>query len=602
MLGGESQSTSALVLKVVNTPGGGSCQTYAETPRFDLVSPYKRLRLEDLSQSSADSSQAAGEGEAHSLLKSCDDEDNGNDNGDGDVYYHDDHNAIRDERDHCTTKFSGPGPGGGADRTKDENIQQLDEITVGELQIQPDRCHLHISPTKPNKSSDISAGRKKKSFFNNLFGRASFPKKAANVASELKGQFNIRGGSKPDHIPKTPLKDVRNLAWSQDMQYSNKAPLSSGYNPVPKTPTGRMRPSTAVTHTLSPQEMRGSIPYIDELCMDGDPFMSADEREFPPPPALDKNKKSFTRAVRLRDSEAGPVELYCPDYQTLETMQISLEPNESEGNGESKDRFVHEGVEVNVYDKIAGDEDDIEDENGISDYPSRTGLFSNGSFPRETSQPQDTTTTIILKNTTCTATDDNNTSSKSVGTSCLDQNVSSASNKSARSVGTSCANIPATLHDQASNVLGIAVHNIGAPSESSAFTEQTLRTDTSDDISAVYDTVDSLSETEYALDHIQMSTANEESKANRCGTTTTTTTNISTNNSINSNGSSSSSRSTINPNANTCTRLDTKDGAACNRSAESSLAKVTVSSGVSTQDLWDEGEDNSGLRSVDITI
>ena len=555
LLGEEARTANELLLQGVSTPGR-SRQVIAVTPRFDLVSPYKRLRLDDLTQSSMDSSQAAGEGEAHSLLKSCDDEE------DDDVGGRDDDGSVRTGHGHWSSGIPIPAAFDAAvDRDVREGTPQTSENSS--------QSETSSAPQKSSSSSERHTGRKKKSFFHNLFGKANFPRKTTNLSADKNGHPNTlsREVVKPDHKHKTPLKDVRNLSWSQDHQSSNKTTCKSWLSHAPQNSHWQQTSTIAVPTILSPQELRRSIPYIDEVCLEEDPFMSADEREFPPPPALDRGRRPSIRSKSLRGSTTGCADLYRPDYQTLESRQICLEPNRRAVIDDEADDNADEGgvdsADFNVYDKIDGDEDDIADDGPRHSVGSenRTRHVSVAEIPALKAAAE-----------VCTAVSSSGIS-KSAGTSC-DQDGTCGPNKSAKSVGTSCANIPATLRE----LNGMdAPHNMAAPSESSVFTAETRGTTGSDDISAVYDTVDSVSEV-----GVELNVQDRDVNKGDTGSITST---------------SNSHRSTVHLNTIHST-IHTEAGSGhCPRTSDT---KLTVSSGVSTRDLWDGQEVNAGSRSVKI--
>ncbi|GFS09209.1 hypothetical protein ElyMa_003032600 [Elysia marginata] len=567
LLGGETRAQvyargpCGFVPKGDYSPDRGR-QVYAETPRFDLVSPYKRLRLDDLTQSSMESSQAAGEGEAHSLLQSCDDDFNDDEDDVGSACRSlDGHAVVKDDRGPCLDDLAAFNPSDTQRIVGTNNIDTQSVENVSQPEIFPEQ---HSKPI--TVSQNKATGKKKKSFFTNLFGKST---------------WRSRDPTKPDHKHKMPLKDVRNIAWSHIQQHQDETTFTSGSGTVPKTPSDSKNSSSlaSVTTMLTPQEMRASIPYIDELCMEEDPFMSADEREFPPPPAVDKDKRSSvsTRATASsRVWDSGSVELYCPDYQTLETRQICMEPNR--GKTRVTDDLIcnnpdteKESLDVNVYDEIAGDED-VEDFEEDGDLHQK----SNSENRAQSFAAAQIITTMTAGN-----------SNKSVSTTNIDQDVSSVSAKSAKSVGTSCVNIPATL--QASGGLE-NLHNIAAPSECSAFTAQTYGTLTSDDISGVYDSVDTASEAEDG-EHIQTYGTNDSGKTDGIGVDSNI---IKTN-------SSSSSRSTVHLDTNGCNKsnfhIGTSSITEVNKS-NTAVSKVTMSSGVSTQGLWEEHEITSVSRYI----
>ncbi|RUS76951.1 hypothetical protein EGW08_015271 [Elysia chlorotica] len=611
-MGGESRAPNGLLLKNAHTPGR-SRQVFVETPRFDLVSPYKRLRLQDLTQSSMDSSQAAGECEAHSLLKSCDDDDDGDHAvGDGDDQGNQEH---LEDYEKGTRDMQTPA-------SFDMALDKDAHVKITEISDDITQSKTLPQVYNPTTATENHIVRKKKSFFHNLFGKANFSKKGQIASSDQNTRSNTisRHMSKPENKHKTPLKDVRNVSWSQDQQNSIKNAFTSGLIHAPKTPPKSRHQSTSVSSMLSPQEMRASIPYIDELCLDEDPFTSADEREFPPPPALDKDRGTSRRVSPVRHWSSGSDNSYHPDYQTLETRQICLEPYGQEhknetGDGGDSGKDIDESEGFNVYDKIDGDEDDIES----SDDPFHnfgSGHYTQGFPLSENITPTEISVSKVASGTSTVEVSSCNTSKCTPAGPDMSQNVSRASNKSAKSVGTSCSNTPGTLVQVPVSLTGSqtmadqpnldALHNMTAPfsfdalnsmdtlnsttspysfdalnnmdaaSESSAFTVQTRRTTATEEISAVYDTVDTMSEMDGDFEeNLQGIGANIEG------------TDSSTNVNNNSNSNSSNSRSTVHGMHTDTTSDD------CLRASDT---KLTASSGVSTRDLWNGDEVNTGSR------
>ncbi|GFO45572.1 hypothetical protein PoB_007207700 [Plakobranchus ocellatus] len=547
LLMGEEACSANIFLTTQNASisSGSMPNQLRETAQFDLVSPYKRLRLEDLTQSSMDSSQAAGEGEAHSLLRSRDnDADENVDEADLHSTAGSKNHVLPGESDEVTEDLAEL-----HSQSSTNDANNIASITTA------------VAPKNLGSSNNNAIKKKKPSFLNNLLAKANFPRKIATSGMKQQSSNKLSNAAQnSDRKPKTPLKDVRNLAWAQEQPNTRKESFLSDYSPVSKdSPVMRASPSV-IANMLSPQEMRGSIPFIDEVCMDEDPFMSADEREFPPPPAFDRNKKSPLKRNHRRQVDSVSLDSDRPDYQTLESRQILLEPDERTHEREKVHFNDPINVDANVYAKIGEDEDDrennVEDKDVLGNKSSgcntRIDPMSKEVFLSANSQNE-----TSASNTSTNHSEHGGNDCKAKGASC-DPDMSSLSSKSARSVGTSCANLPAIPPGYGLD----AFRNMGAPSLSSAVTVETLRSKNSDEISGVYDTVDSLSDTE--------------AKENFRGTV------------FPSEGSSCNNNLTSNTGIDTTIYPSRNNSGSSGQSVE--VIKATISAGVSTDGLWDGQE------------
>ena len=300
-----------------STPERDNSSPETEATERGLISPYKRLRVGH----SGNNSQC-GEGDAHSLIRSCDENEVSQENlGNSKLFNFSqasqdlsqvpqDLSQVTQDSSFSSAKLYGNNTDNFNSLSSFEHNNVFDSIDCPS----ESSSSLHHPFQAPSDHWSLSLTSP---------GKVIAPQNTPNV------------GKQPSHSKRSPLNDSDSRTSEVlDLKVCTHG-ISSELNTDHSLTKARYKTSLDHPASLRSPSFQSDIPFMDEICS-GDGEMtniSPDQRIFPSPPKLDKNTRSlFSRRTHAaaaaapvkKDFDSLLLESYHPDFQTLETRQISL--------------------------------------------------------------------------------------------------------------------------------------------------------------------------------------------------------------------------------------------------------------------------------------